>query len=69
MNPRLRVAVTTDARVVSLARSSTGCAANIISRTGYRQASLPEGITCSRDPKALGNLILTSGDNTIIALH
>ena len=69
VNPRARVAVTTDARVVSLARGTTGCVANIISRTGYRQTPLPEGITCTRAPRALGNLIITSGDGTVIALN
>lgn len=69
VDPRARVAVTTDARVVSLTRARTGCAVNIISRTGYRQAPLPEGIACTRDPRALGNLILTSGDGTVLALH
>ncbi|WP_246486693.1 PQQ-binding-like beta-propeller repeat protein [Kribbella qitaiheensis] len=69
VDPRTRVAVTTDARVTSLTRGTAGCLANIITRDGYRQAPLPEGITCARDPRAIGNLILTSGDNTIIALH
>ncbi len=69
VNPRTRVAVTADARVISLAQARTGCVANIITRNGYRQARLPEGITCTRAPRALGNLLLTSGDGTVIALH
>jgi predicted metal-dependent HD superfamily phosphohydrolase/outer membrane protein assembly factor BamB len=69
VSPRARVAVTTDGRVVSLARESDGCWANVISKTGFRQVRLPTGISCSRDAVAIGNLILTSGTGTVIALR
>ncbi|WP_237706629.1 PQQ-binding-like beta-propeller repeat protein [Kribbella flavida] len=69
VSPRARVAVTEDARVVSLSRAADGCWANVISRTGFRRARLPEGISCSRDVRAVGNLVLTSGNANIIALR
>lgn len=69
VNPRTRVVVTTDARVVSLSSSAGVCAANVVDRTGYRRVPLPLGISCSRDPVAIGNLILTSGPAGVIALH
>jgi len=49
--------------------ASTSNTANVISRAGFRQTRLPTGITCSRDPRAVGNLVLTSGRNTVIALR
>ena len=69
VNPRSRVAVTTDGRVVSLASSAGACWANVIDRTGHRQVKLPTGVSCGRDPVAIGNLILTSGQAGVIALH
>jgi outer membrane protein assembly factor BamB len=69
VSPRARVAVTADARVVSLARGSDGCWANVIGATGFRQVRLPTGISCSRDAVAVGNLVLTSGNTTVIALR
>ena len=69
VNPRNRVAVTADARVVSLSGTSRNCWANVIDRTGYRRVRLPTGISCGRDPIAVGNLILTSGTAGVIALH
>jgi outer membrane protein assembly factor BamB len=69
VSPRTKVTVTADGRVISLTRALTGCVANVISRTGFRQARLPAGITCARDPRAVGNLVLTSGPNTVIALR
>ena len=69
VSPRARVAVTADARVVSLARGSDGCWANVIGATGFRQVRLPTGISCSRDAVAVGNLVLTSGNTSVIALR
>ncbi len=69
VSPRARVAVTADGRVVSLARESDGCVANVISSTGHRQVKLPGTISCSRDAIAVGNLILTSGSGSVIALR
>jgi len=69
VSPRARVAVTADARVVSLTRGSDGCWANVISATGLRQVRLPTGISCSRDAVAVGNLVLTSGNAGVIALR
>lgn len=70
VDPRSRVAVTADGRVVSLGGSSSGgCAANVIDSTGFRRVALPTGISCSRDPVAIGNLVLTSGPAGVIALH
>jgi predicted metal-dependent HD superfamily phosphohydrolase/outer membrane protein assembly factor BamB len=69
VSPRVKVTVTADGRVVSLGRAATGCVANVISRAGFRQARLPTGISCSRDPRAVGNLVLTSGSSTVIALR
>ncbi|MDX6260034.1 MAG: hypothetical protein QOH84_1722, partial [Kribbellaceae bacterium] len=47
VDPRTRVAVTADGRVVSLGSSAGGCAANIIDSTGFRRVALPTGISCS----------------------
>nr|WP_167206178.1 PQQ-binding-like beta-propeller repeat protein [Kribbella shirazensis] len=69
VSPRMKVTVTADGRVVSLSRAAGGCVANVIGRAGFRQARLPAGISCSRDPRAVGNLVLTSGANTVIALR
>lgn len=69
VDARARVAVTTDARVVSLGRTSDGCWANEISESGHRRVKLPPGISCSSDARAIGNLVLTSGDGTVIALR
>lgn len=69
VSPRTRVTVTADARVVSLTGPSSDCWANVIDRTGYRKVRLPEGISCTRDPVAIGNLILTSGPAGVIALR
>jgi hypothetical protein len=55
--------------VISLARGSDGCWANVISATGFRQVRLPTGISCSRDAVAVGNLVLTSGNTSVIALR
>ncbi|WP_433162117.1 PQQ-binding-like beta-propeller repeat protein [Kribbella sp. CA-247076] len=69
VSPRMKVTVTADGRVISLSRSDDACWANVISRTGFRQVRLPTGISCSRDARAIGNLVLTSGSDTIIALR
>ncbi|HWD78937.1 MAG TPA: PQQ-binding-like beta-propeller repeat protein [Kribbella sp.] len=69
VNPRTKVTVTADGRVISLGRAATGCAVNVISSAGYRQVRLPTGISCGRDPRAVGNLVLTSGAGTVIALR
>jgi hypothetical protein len=41
----------------------------VISRHGFRQVRLPLGISCSRDVRAIGNQILASGTDTVIALR
>jgi predicted metal-dependent HD superfamily phosphohydrolase/outer membrane protein assembly factor BamB len=69
VSPRMKVTVTADGRVISLSRGSAGCMANVISQAGFRQVRLPTGISCSRDPRAVGNLVLTSGSDTVIALR
>jgi predicted metal-dependent HD superfamily phosphohydrolase/outer membrane protein assembly factor BamB len=69
VSPRMKVTVTADARVISLGRGTTGCVANVIGSTGFRQVPLPTGISCGRDPRAIGNLVLTSGTDTVIALR
>ncbi|MEI8408254.1 MULTISPECIES: outer membrane protein assembly factor BamB family protein [unclassified Kribbella] len=69
VSPRMKVTITADGRVVSLSRSSDACWANVISQTGFRQVRLPTGISCSRDARAIGNLVLVSGPDTIIALR
>ncbi|WP_329003239.1 PQQ-binding-like beta-propeller repeat protein [Kribbella sp. NBC_00709] len=69
VSPRIKVTVTADGRVISLSRGQTSCMANVISQTGFRQVRLPTGISCNRDPRAVGNLVLTSGTDTVIALH
>jgi predicted metal-dependent HD superfamily phosphohydrolase/outer membrane protein assembly factor BamB len=69
VSPRVKVSVTADGRVISLSRGATGCIANVISQTGFRQVHLPTGISCNRDPRAVGNLVLTSGTDTVIALR
>ncbi|WP_460660247.1 outer membrane protein assembly factor BamB family protein [Kribbella swartbergensis] len=69
VSPRTKVTVTADGRVVSLSRGADACWVNVISRTGFRQVRLPTGISCSRDVRAIGNLVLTSGSDTVIALR
>ncbi|WP_432881872.1 PQQ-binding-like beta-propeller repeat protein [Kribbella sp. CA-245084] len=69
VSPRVKVTVTADGRVISLDRGATSCVANVISQTGFRQVRLPTGISCNRDPRAVGNLVLTSGTGTVIALR
>lgn len=69
VSPRMNVTVTADGRVISLSRGSASCMANVISQAGFRQVRLPTGISCSRDPRAVGNLVLTSGSDTVIALR
>jgi predicted metal-dependent HD superfamily phosphohydrolase/outer membrane protein assembly factor BamB len=69
VDPRSKVAVTADGRVVSLSRDTETCWANVIERTGFRQVRLPLGITCSRDAYAVGNQVLVTGDNAVIALR
>lgn len=69
VSPRARVAVTADGRVVSLSRGSDGCYANVIGKTGFHQVKLPTAISCSRDAIAVGNLVLTSGSGSVIALR
>ncbi|WP_233712058.1 outer membrane protein assembly factor BamB family protein [Kribbella turkmenica] len=69
VSPRMKVTVTADGRVISLSLGDNACWANVISRTGFRQVRLPTGISCSRDARAIGNLVLTSGPDTVIALR
>ncbi|TDD59808.1 Pyrrolo-quinoline quinone [Kribbella antibiotica] len=69
IDPRSKVTVTPDGRVISLSRDAATCWANIIERTGFRQVRLPLGITCSRDAYAVGNQVLVNGDNAVIALN
>ncbi len=69
ISPRMKVTVTADGRVVSFSRGSDACWINVISRTGFRQVRLPTGISCSRDVRAIGNLVLASGSDTVIALR
>jgi hypothetical protein len=69
ISPRTKVTVTTDGRVISLGRGSDACWANVISRTGFGQVRLPTGVSCSRDARAIGNLVLASGSDTVIALR
>ena len=69
VSPRMKVTVTADARVISLGRGASGCVANVIGSTGFRQVPLPTGISCGRDPRAIGNLVLASGTDTVIALR
>ncbi|MBB6564479.1 PQQ-binding-like beta-propeller repeat protein [Kribbella sandramycini] len=69
VGPRAKVTVTSDGRVISLSRSTEACWANVISRRGFRQVRLPLGISCSRDAHAVGNLVLTSGPDSVIALR
>ncbi len=69
VDPRAKVTVTPDGRVISLSRDTEACWANIIERAGFRQVRLPLGITCSRDAFAVGNQVLVTGDNAVIALR
>jgi outer membrane protein assembly factor BamB len=69
VSPRTKVTVTADGRVVSLSRGSDACWVNVISRTGFSQVRLPTGVSCSRDVRAIGNLVLASGSDTVIALR
>jgi len=70
VDARTRVAVTEDARVVTLSRTTRGCDATVVQESGYRRVRLPEGIACSRDAWVFGDQVLTSRrDGTIIALR
>ncbi|MFK4086776.1 PQQ-binding-like beta-propeller repeat protein [Kribbella sp. NPDC020789] len=69
VDPRSKVTVTADGRVITLSRDAQSCWANVIERTGFRQIRLPLGITCSRDAYAVGNQVLVTGDNAVIALR
>ncbi|MFB6722022.1 PQQ-binding-like beta-propeller repeat protein [Kribbella sp. NPDC056345] len=69
VDPRAKVTVTPDGRVISLSRDAEACWANIIERAGFRQVRLPLGITCSRDAFAVGDQVLVTGDNAVIALR
>lgn len=70
IDPHGRFAITTDGRVVALTRTGQGCELNVVSRAGFRQAQLPEGVTCSREAWAFGNQVFTAQrDGTIVALR
>lgn len=60
--------VTADARVVSLDYTVDGCWANVIGESGHRRVRLPAGVACRSYLRAVGNLVLTAGDGSIIAL-
>jgi predicted metal-dependent HD superfamily phosphohydrolase/outer membrane protein assembly factor BamB len=63
-----RVAVTDDARVVTLKRLAE-CNLQVVEESGYRQAVVPEEVQCSLGVRAVGNLVLARSAQRIVALR
>ncbi|MGC4936817.1 PQQ-binding-like beta-propeller repeat protein [Kribbella sp. DT2] len=61
--------VTTDGRVVSLDDVKSNCVLTVIGESGQRQVTLPEEVVCGRGLQTVGNQVLVSGRDTIIALR
>jgi hypothetical protein len=63
------VAITSDARVVWLQETGRACDLMVLGHTGQRRVTLPEGVVCRRGVHAVGNQLLVSGENAVIALQ
>ncbi|MEV6284597.1 PQQ-binding-like beta-propeller repeat protein [Kribbella sp. NPDC051770] len=65
----LPVSVTDDARIVALRPSTTGCDVTVLAQAADRRVALPEEVDCSQGIHALGNQLLVSGEDAVIALR
>ncbi len=61
--------VTTDGRVVWLDDVKSNCVLTVLGQSGQRQVTLPEEVVCGRGLQTVGNQVLVSGRDTIIALR
>jgi outer membrane protein assembly factor BamB len=61
--------VTADGRVVWLAEVKSNCVLSVLGEFGLRQVTLPEEVVCGRGLQTIGNQVLVSGGDTIIALR
>ncbi|GAB2560157.1 hypothetical protein GCM10027269_12540 [Kribbella endophytica] len=61
--------ITTDGRVVSLDTARSNCVLTVLSESGQRQVTLPEEVVCGRGLQTVGNQVLVSGRDTVIALR
>jgi predicted metal-dependent HD superfamily phosphohydrolase/outer membrane protein assembly factor BamB len=61
--------VTTDGRVVWLAEAKSNCVLTVLGESGQRQVTLPEEVVCGRGLQTVGNQVLVSARDTIIALR
>ncbi|WBQ05472.1 outer membrane protein assembly factor BamB family protein [Kribbella sp. CA-293567] len=62
-------AVTTDGRVVSFVDLPAGCRLNVVEETGYRAAPVPDEVRCPLGLRAVGNVVLARGKDSLIALR
>ncbi|MBB5839274.1 putative metal-dependent HD superfamily phosphohydrolase/outer membrane protein assembly factor BamB [Kribbella italica] len=65
----VRSTITGDARVVSVRETTHGCDLTVLTSTGQRRVALPDEVECRRGIHALGNQLLVSGEDTVIALR
>ncbi|GAA1539655.1 PQQ-binding-like beta-propeller repeat protein [Kribbella lupini] len=65
----IRSKITADGRVVSLTDARGDCVLTVLSESGQRQVTLPEDVVCARGLQTIGNQVLVSGPDTIIALR
>lgn len=63
------VTITEDARVLSLRETGNGCDLTVLAQAAHRRVTLPEDVICRRGIHALGNQLLVSGADTVIALR
>jgi outer membrane protein assembly factor BamB len=61
--------VTADGRVVWLAEVKSNCVLSVLGESGLRQVTLPEEVVCGRRLQTVGNQVLVSGRDTVIALR
>jgi outer membrane protein assembly factor BamB len=62
-------AVTADARVVALVDLFGTCKVGVVEESGYRQAVVPKEVRCTQGVRAVGNLVLARGKDSLIALR
>ncbi|WP_433012930.1 PQQ-binding-like beta-propeller repeat protein [Kribbella sp. CA-294648] len=63
-----RVAVTADARVVTLKRLDT-CKLQVVEESGFRQVPASREIFCNQGVRAVGDVVLARGSDGLIALR
>jgi predicted metal-dependent HD superfamily phosphohydrolase/outer membrane protein assembly factor BamB len=61
--------VTADGRTVWLSKVKSDCVLTVLGESGQRQVKLPEEVVCGRGLQTVGNQVLVSGDDTVIALR